>query len=156
MVKTIGTRANVTLTAEQFRQLKEFYEAIAHPLKNPDTSNARRNRKGKEQLLLFKNNGEHYERDYGYDILRELCNNTPAVLSFEKFFTDGNLKLEDVACRFSLVPEANNLAALKAALPNVRRIPRDATFKVILNADQHRQLTDTYQDRAAHQGMYRN
>lgn len=121
----------------------------------PDLTHAARNRTRKTQLQLFQPIGEYYERAYGETLIKELragSNATP-VIAFQALFTDGGLKLEDVACECAFAPDAKDLNALKAAVPKARNIPRDPTFKVRLTKEQYAQLDEAYQDRSLGNGM---
>lgn len=126
--------------------IPEFNDA--RPITVPDHTHAQRNRKAQQQLQLFRKTTNGYEREYGDTLLKELDKNSPIAVTFETFFTNGGLKLEDITCECPLTPDAQNLAHLKTELPKVRSIPRTAAFTVRLTKPQYAQLDEAYQDRS--------
>ncbi|MFO0388275.1 MAG: hypothetical protein ACK502_00950 [Alphaproteobacteria bacterium] len=115
----------------------------------PDVTNTARNLARRRQLQLFRSADNHYEREYTENLLRELKSAPQAIpaASFKAFFTDGDLKLEDVSCECTASPDAKNLESLIAVLPKIN-ITKNATVKVSLTNEQYAQLDAKYTDRA--------
>ncbi len=125
------------------------------PATTPDINSAQRNRQGRQQLTLFRKAEAGYEREYSSGLLKDLKDGHTSAKTFKAFFTQAGLALTDIACECSIAPDAKDLETLTTTMPEVRNVPRDASFKITLTSEQYTTLNEAYQDKATGQGMAR-